>query len=739
MKKFIWLSAFCLLNSTCIFAQQSTIAQKVKKLLQQMTLEEKIGQMNQYSSDFATGPISPAGLRQEDIRQGKIGSFLNVTGAARTRALQQMAMQSRLKIPLLFALDVIHGYRTTFPIPLAEAASWDIQAITQTARIAATETAATGVHWVFAPMVDIARDARWGRVMEGAGEDAWLGAQVAAARVKGFQGSGLGHTNAVMACAKHFAAYGAAVGGRDYNSVDMSLEQLHNVYLPPFKAAAKAGAASFMNAFNDLNGIPATGNAYLQNTLLKKQWQFSGLVVSDWGSVGEMVNHGYAGDSVAAALLAANAGCDIDMESRCYTQFLPALVQQGKVKMSAIDDAVSRILRKKFEMGLFDDPYKFCNEEREQQQWNLPTNLQAARSMAQKSIVLLQNHKQVLPLQHSGKTIALIGPLVKAVKEHLGFWSFDWPDDTARISSLWDAMQAAVNNNTKLVYAKGCGIADSSTAQFAEAVHTAQNADIVVVYVGEDRAMTGEARSRSQIRLPGVQEQLIQALVATGKPVVLLIGAGRPLVFAEAAKGVAAIAYTWWLGTTAGHAITDVLLGKYNPSAKLPISFPRHEGQIPIYYNHFNTGRPAQHDSDMNYVSAYTDLPNSPQYAFGYGLSYTQFAYSLPTINKAVIPVNGQCRISTTITNTGQYDGEETVQLYIRDWQASLVRPVKELKGFKKIFLKKGEFAQVEFTIDSSLLGFYNAAGQYLVEPGLFSIMVGGSSDNLKAVKLLVK
>jgi beta-glucosidase len=723
----------------CINAQHKSIPQKVEALLHRMTIEEKVGQMNQYSSDFATGPISPAGLRQDDVRQGKIGSFLNVTGAARTRSLQELAMQSRLKIPLLFALDVIHGYRTTFPIPLAEAASWDLPAIQQSARIAATETAAAGVHWVFAPMVDIARDPRWGRVMEGAGEDSWLGAQVAAARVRGFQGNGLGHTNAVMACAKHFAAYGAAVGGRDYNSVDMSVQQLHNVYLPPFKAAAQAGVASFMNSFNDLNGIPATGNAYLQRTLLKKQWQYSGLVVSDWGSVGEMISHGYVPDSASAAMVAANAGSDIDMESRCYIQHLPALIKKGSVKMAIIDDAVRRILQKKFEMGLFDDPYKFCNEQREQQQWNNAEHLDAATSMARKSIVLLQNHNQVLPLQAAGKKIALIGPLVKSVKEHLGFWSFDWPDDTARITTLWDAMQKQIGQQAQLSYARGCGLSDTSTDAIAEAVQTAASADVVVLYVGEERSMTGEAKSRSQIRLPGVQEKLIRAIVATGKPVVLLIGAGRPLIFSEPATGVAAIVYTWWLGTQAGKAITDVLLGYYNPSARLPISFPRNEGQIPIYYNHFNTGRPALHDSDINYVSAYNDLSNSPQYAFGFGLSYTQFSYSKPMLSSSAISSQQRTILSVTVTNTGIYDGEETVQLYIRDWVASVVRPVKELKGFKKIFLKKGESAEVKFTIDAALLGFYNDAGQLVIEPGAFNIMVGGSSQHLQSLPLQLK
>ncbi len=730
---FLLLLFFCV----SVNAQKKTINQKVDSVLRLMTLEEKIGQMNQYSSDFAaTGPITKDGDKQNQIRKGMIGSFLNVTGAERSRSLQEIAMQSRMKIPLLFGQDVIHGYRTVFPIPLAEAASWDMAAIERSARIAATEVSAAGVHWTFAPMVDIGRDPRWGRVMEGAGEDTYLGSMIAAARVKGFQGKGLGNTDAVMACAKHFAAYGAAIGGRDYNSVDMSLRQLYEIYLPPFKAAADAGVATFMNSFNDLNGIPATGNAYLQRDILKKQWKFNGFVVSDWGSVGEMINHGYAIDNYEAAMLAANAGSDMDMESRAYIKHLPQLVKDGKVKMSVVDDAVRRILLKKFELGLFDDPYKFCNEAREKQQWNNAAHLEAEKDMARKSIVLLRNEKQLLPLNNQVKKIALIGPLIKSVKDHLGFWSYDWEDDTARIPSLYDVIKKRLNSDESLFYAKGCEVADTLTAGFAEAIEATKKADVVIMYVGEDRMMTGEAKSKSNIHLPGVQEDLIKAIHATGKPVIVIIGAGRPLIFNWTADNVPAILYTWWLGTKGAEAIADVLFGDYNPSGKLPMSFPRTEGQIPVYYNYYSTGRPAANENDNNYVSAYLDIPNSPKFSFGHGLSYSNFQYSNVLVNTTTPSGNQNLIASINITNNSTFNGEEVVQLYIRDLVGSVVRPVKELKGFQKIFIKAGETKTVNFIITTAQLKFYNDKLQHIWEPGDFEIMIGGSSNNVKAVKI---
>ena len=710
-----------------------TNEQRADSVLQLMTLDEKIGQMNQYNGDWeATGPITRDGDKQNQIRKGMLGSILNVTGVEHTKELQEMAMQSRLRIPLLFGQDIIHGYRTTFPIPLGEAASWDLEAIGLSARIAATESAAAGVHWTFAPMVDIARDPRWGRIMEGAGEDPYLGSLIAKARVKGFQGKGLGNPDALMACAKHFAAYGAAVGGRDYNSVDMSQRLLWETYLPPFKAAEEAGVATFMNSFNDLNGIPATANFYLQREILKGQWHFTGFVVSDWGSVGEMINHGYAKDNYEAAMEAVIAGCDMDMESRSYIKNLSKLVKDRKVNPALIDESVKRILIKKFEMGLFDDPFRFCNTEREKQQWNNATNLETEKQVAEKSIVLLKNDHQLLPLSKQTKTIALIGPFIKSVRDNLGFWSYIWPDDSLRIISPWKGIQNKISKESKLLYAKGCNINDSSTAGFAEAVDVARQADVVIINVGEAPDMSGEAKSRSNIHLPGVQEELIKAIQATGKPVVIMINAGRPLIFNWTADHAPAILYTWWLGTEAGDAMADVLFGDYNPSAKLPVSFPRSEGQIPVYYNHFNTGRPAKSDNDLNYVSAYTDLPNDPKFPFGYGLSYTSFSYSEIEMSGKSLRAGDSLTASVVLTNSGKFDGKETVQLYIRDLVGSVVRPVKELKGFRQVLLKAGESRKISFIINADMLRFYNGKLEYGFEPGDFEVFIGGNSRDVK-------
>ena len=717
-----------------VFAQSKNIDQKVEALLRQMTLEEKIGQLNQYTGDnAATGPITINPNKQAEIKQGLIGSMLNILGTKYTRQYQELAMQSRLKIPLLFGQDVIHGYKTTFPIPLAEAASWDLEAMELTARIAATEAAAAGIHWTFAPMVDISRDPRWGRVMEGAGEDTYLGSKIAYARVKGFQGN-LGDVTSVMACVKHFAAYGAAVGGRDYNSVDMSNRMLWETYLPPFKAALDAGAATFMNSFNDLNGIPATGNAYLQRDILKEKWNFKGFVVSDWGSIGEMVNHGYAKDNKEAALAAITAGSDMDMESNAYRYHLAQLVKEKKVPMALIDDAVKRILRKKFELGLFDDPFKFNNEEREQKALYNPEHRKVARAMAAKSIVLLKNEKGILPLLKSTKTIAFIGPLVKEYKQNMGFWSVELPelDYTKEIVSQWDGLQNKVGKNTQLLYAKGCDIEGDNTEGFAEAIAVANQADVVILSIGERRDQSGEAKSRSNLRLPGVQEELVKAIQATGKPVVVLINAGRPLIFNWTADQVPAILYTWWLGSEAGNAIADVLFGDYNPSGKLPISFPREEGQIPIYYNHFNTGRPAPNETATNYVSAYIDLKNSPKFPFGYGLSYTTFNYSDLQLSKKVMKKNETITVSFTLTNTGKFDGEEVVQLYLKDQVGSVVRPVKELRDFQKVFLKARASQKITFTIDKEKLAFYNAKLEWTPEPGTFEVQLGSSSTDIR-------
>lgn len=714
-------------------AQKKTIDQRVDSVLKLMTLDEKVGQLNQYSSkEELTGPEGDKSNIVQELKAGKVGSMLNVRGVERTRHMQELAMQSRLKIPLIFGQDVIHGYKVTFPIPLAEVASWDLTAIEQGSRIAAIETAAAGVHWTFAPMVDIARDPRWGRVMEGAGEDPYLGSLVAKARVKGFQGKGLGNLDAIMACAKHFAAYGAAIGGRDYNSVDMSERTLWEVYLPPFKAAAEAGAATFMNSFNDLNGIPATGNAYLQRDILKGKWKFRGFVVSDWGSIGEMVNHGYVKDKKDAALSAIKAGSDMDMESRSYTAHLAQLVKEGKAPVTLVNDAVRRILRKKFELGLFDDPYRFSNAQREKDSVGNAQHRAVEKEMARKSIVLMKNERSLLPLSKDTKTIAVIGPLAKSEDDMLGFWSVGWPDNSDVVSQ-WEGIQNKVGNNAKLLYAKGCDVSDTSRAGFAEAITAAQSADVVIVSVGERRDMSGEAKSRSNIHLPGVQEELLQALQATGKPIVVLINAGRPLVFNWTADNIPAILYTWWLGSEAGNAIADVLFGDYNPSGKLPMTFPRTEGQIPIYYNYFSTGRPApDDDKPARYRSGYIDLQKSPRFAFGHGLSYTTFTYSGLQLNKTAMGSGDSIVVTFKLTNSGKYAGEEVVQLYLRDEVASLVRPVKELKDFTKLLLQPGESKVVRFVINKEKLSFYNQQLQWIAEPGSFDLMIGSASDDIR-------
>ena len=718
-------------------AQKETTDQKVEALLAKMTLDEKIGQLNQYNGDWeATGPVTKdVGNKLDEIKQGRVGAVLNIMGTDHCKTFQDAAMKSRLKIPLLFGQDVIHGYSITFPIPLAEAASWDMAAIEKAERIAATEASASGINWTFAPMVDIARDPRWGRVMEGAGEDPYLGSQIAVARVKGFQGNGLGSNDAIMACAKHFAAYGAAIGGRDYNSVDMSMRTLWEIYLPPFKAAKDAGVATFMNSFNDLNGTPATGNSYLQRDILKGTWKFKGFVVSDWGSIGEMINHGYAKDNYEAAEEAITAGSDMDMESRSYINNLAKLVADKKVSVMLIDDAVRRILIKKFELGLFDDPYKFINPDREKTALNRPENLEAARDMARKSMVLLKNDNNLLPLSKNLKTVALIGPLVKAEKELKGFWSLD-VDQNKGIVSLIEGMKNHAPD-TKFIYSQGCSITGESHDGFADAVAAAKKANVVIMAMGEAPDMTGEAKSRSNIHLPGVQEELIKAVKATGKPVVVLLMAGRPMVFNWTADNVPAIVYAWWLGTQGGNAMADVLYGDYNPSGKLPITFPRSEGQIPIYYNHYNTGRPAKSDTDLFYVSAYNDLRNSPQYAFGHGLSYTTFEYQNMELGKFKPSVKGlkPIQVSFMIKNTGKRAGEEVVQLYIRDMVSQPVRPIKELKDFKKITLQPGEIRRVTFIIKRDELAFYNDKLERVTQPGTFQIMIGSASDDIRLQK----
>lgn len=713
-----------------IHSQNPVIEKKIDSLLSIMTLEEKAGQLHQVSLSWNTGPASPEGNKLDDIKAGKMGAILNILGAKKIRALQELAMQSRLKIPLLFGLDVIHGYKTTFPIPLAESMSWDLAAIQKAARVAAYEAASSGINWTFAPMVDIARDPRWGRIMEGAGEDTYLGSLIAAARVIGFQGKGLGSLDAVMACVKHFAAYGAAVGGRDYNSTDMSERTLRQTYLPPFKAASDAGAATFMNSFNDLNGVPATGSAFLQRKILKGEWGFNGFVVSDWNSIGEMIPHGYALDKYDAAKKAILAGNDMDMETYSYRDHLAELVKNGDVPITIVDDAVRRILRKKFELGLFDDPYRFTNEEREIKALSDPENRKAARDMAKKSIVLMKNENKTLPLSKN-KKVALIGPLAKSETDMLGGWSVGW-DDNSDVVSQFEGLENLLGKGNVL-HAEGCGVKSLDKKGFQEAIETAKKADVVILTLGESRDMSGEAQSRSDITIPGVQEELAEAIFALGKPVVVLINAGRPLVFDKIAKKANAILYTWFLGSEAGNAIADVLYGAYNPSAKLTVSFPRSVGQVPIYYDHFNTGRPSMTDiPSKDFRTGYTDLKQSPEYPFGYSLSYTTFKYDGLNTSKVEMKADGKVEFTCMVTNTGDIAGEEIVQLYIRDRVASLVRPVKELKDFAKIYLKPGESKKVSFIVDKEKLSFYNENLDWVAEPGMFDIMIGASSADIR-------
>ena len=711
-------------------------SRRIGGLIARMTIDEKVGQLNQVAGADATGPVSPAKAQDlaAAVRSGRIGSMLNIRGAAATRQYQEWAMRSRLKIPLLFALDVIHGYQTVFPVPLGETASWDLGLIEQSARIAAIEASASGIHWTFAPMVDVARDPRWGRVMEGAGEDPWLGAAVARARVLGFQKRRLGDTDAVMATAKHFAGYGAALAGRDYNTVDMSMQQLHEVYLPPFKAAADAGVASFMNAFNTLNGVPATGSSYLQTTLLRRQWGYGGIVVSDWASVGEMIPHGFARDDAHAARLAINAGNDIDMESHVYDKALAGAVRSGAVATPTLDAAVRRVLEMKARLGLFKDPYRFSDARREREALSNPAHRVAALEAARKSAVLLKNENRLLPIQPGARHIAVIGPLASARRDLEGGWLVN--SSPQHIVSIADAIKARAPAGTLVTVLDGCDVACAGDTGFAAAEAAARQADLVVLAVGEGWDMTGEDRSRVDIGLPGRQNELVQRVARAGKPVAAVVLGGRPLILNTLADHAGAILMAWLPGSEGGNAIGDVLFGHVNPSAKLPITFPRSVGQIPISYAHYMTGRPAGPER-APYRSQYIDSPNTPLYAFGHGLSYTTFGYTAPAISAAQIKADGKATLRFTLTNSGAVYGEEVVQLYVHDEVASLARPVKLLRGFRKVGLQPGASTQVEFTIDRATLSFVDASLASVVEPGSFKLMVGSASDDVRFEALL--
>jgi beta-glucosidase len=743
MNKLLTLFLFALIVGACnkqpsnLSKEDKVIEQKIDQLLSEMTLEEKIGQMNQYSGNSAiTGPLKARPEQIEDLKNGWIGSMLNVVGATNTREMQKLVMENtRMKIPLLFAFDVIHGYKTIFPVPLGESASWDLQAIEASARVAGAESAAAGIHWTFAPMVDIARDPRWGRIMEGAGEDTYLGSKIAVARVKGFQGNSLNDNTTIAACAKHYAAYGAGEGGRDYNTVDISTRVLHETYLKPFKAALDAGVVTFMNSFNEFDGMPATGNNYLVNQVLKGDWGFRGVVVSDWNSIGEMINHGVAKDKYEAGMLAVNAGNDIDMESNSYREHLLQLVKDGKVSEETINEAVRRILRLKFQLGLFDDPYKYCNEELEKKELLSAENLNTARDVSRKSIVLLSNKNQVLPVNPSVMSIAVIGPLADSKVDMNSNWTA--MGDARDVVTVLEGIKAQVSPSTRVLYAKGTNI-KGDTTNIPAAVSVARQADVIVLAIGEAGNMSGEAHSRGNIRIPGRQEELAAEIFKLDKPVVVLLMNGRPLAIPWLAENAPSLLECWFLGTQSGNAIADVIFGKYNPSGKLPVTFPYSEGQIPIYYNHRNTGRPMMNENEF-YVSRYEDIPNKPVYPFGFGLSYTTFSYSDIQLSAAEMAMNDSLKISIEVKNTGKYDGEEVVQLYIRDMVSSVIRPVKELKGFRKVMIKAGESAQVSFTMSESDLAFFTADMSFKAEPGEFKVFVGTNSVDCKEASFILK
>ncbi|MCB9301464.1 MAG: beta-glucosidase BglX [Lewinellaceae bacterium] len=697
-----------------------------------MTLEEKIGQMTLYTTDWgSTGPVIRPGYA-DDIRSGHCGALFNSHTAAFTRGLQRIAVEeSRLKIPLLFGFDVVHGYKTMFPIPLGEAASWDMEACEKSAEVAAAEAASAGLNWTFAPMVDLTRDPRWGRVMEGAGEDPYLGSRIARAKVIGFQGTSFDKGDRVLACVKHFAGYGAPIGGRDYNTVDMSEREFREVYLPPYKAGVEAGAWTVMAAFNDLDGVPSTGNSWLMKDILRGEWNFPGFVVTDYTGINEMVSHGIVANQKEAGELAVLAGVDMDMQSAAYQDHLKQSVEEGKVPEARIDEAVRAILRTKFLLGLFDDPYKFCNEEREQQVLLSAENQAVARDVARKSIVLLRN-EGVLPLAKEIKTLAVIGPLADDQNNLIGAWS--GAGEGRHCVSLLSGIRNKLGKGVNIIYAKGCEIEGEDQSGFAAALAAAQKADAVVLAIGEHKDMSGEATSRATIRIPGQQEELARQLMATGKPVAVVLMNGRPLVMPWLAENAPALLECWWLGTQAGNAIADVLFGDYNPSGKLPISFPRLEGQIPIFYSHKNTGRPF--DLNSKWTSKYVDIPNSPQFPFGYGLSYTSFRYGKPQVDKTVFRRGQDVTLTVTVENTGRRAGEEVVQFYLRDLVGSVTRPVQELKGFQKIMLKPGERREIQFTLTENDLAFYTRTMQWAAETGSFDLMVGGSSDDVQSVRV---
>ncbi|AUC15472.1 beta-glucosidase [Tenacibaculum sp. SZ-18] len=738
-------------DNLMIDTKNETVNEKVSQLLSKMTIEEKVGQMNQYNGFWdVTGPIPKKGnakKKYDHLRKGWVGSMLNVRGTENVREVQRIAVEeTRLGIPLIIGFDVIHGYKTLSPIPIAESASWDLEAIENSARVAAIEASAAGINWTFAPMVDISRDARWGRVMEGAGEDPYLGSKIAQARVKGFQGDDLSKPNTIAACAKHFAAYGFSEAGKEYNTVDIGTATLYNIVLPPFKAAVDKNVRTLMNSFNELNGVPVTGSSFLQREILKGKWNFNGFVVSDWASLNELIAWGHAKDKKEAARIASTAGSDMDMEGNVYIEELTSLVKNGTVKESILDDAVRRILTVKFELGLFDDPFKYCDSTNEKENIGNAKHHEAVLDVAKKSIVLLKNENNLLPLKKEGQQIALIGPLANDKNSPLGSWRLASEDNSA--VSVYEGMSKYKGN--KLSFQKGIDLITGNEAftqpltinktindnDIEKAISIAKSADVVVMVLGEHGFQSGEGRSRTELDLPGKQQELLEKVFAVNKNVVLVLNNGRPLAIEWADKNIPAIVEAWQLGTQTGNAVAQVLYGDYNPSGKLPMTFPRNVGQVPIYYNYKSTGRPNR--EPHVFWSHYTDSENTPLYPFGYGLSYTKFEYSDLTVSSKEINKGNNLTVSVKITNTGGYDGKEVVQLYIRDLFGSITRPVKELKGFELIKIKKGESKTIEFTLNNNELGFFNANGEFVVEPGEFEVFVGGNStETLKETFVL--
>ncbi len=756
MMRKIFIGWMMLISFSAFSQTDAKMKSFVDALMKKMTLDEKIGQLNLLTpgGGIATGAVVNSDVESK-IKTGSVGAMFGTIGVDNIRRVQQLNMSnSRLKIPLFFGSDVIHGYKTTFPIPLALSCSWDMNMIQKTARTAAIEASADGLSWTFSPMVDIARDPRWGRVAEGAGEDPYLGSQIAKAMVIGYQGNLKDSTN-LLACVKHFALYGAAEGGRDYNTTDMSKVKMYEYYLPPYKAAVDAGVASAMTSFNEIDGIPATGNKWLLTDLLRKQWGFKGFVVTDYTAINEMIHHG-SGDLKQVSAMALRAGTDMDMVGEGFLTTLKQSLKEGKITLQMIDDACRRILEAKYKLGLFNNPYRYIDSVRAAKEVLSADKRQVSRDAAVRSVVLLKNENQTLPLKMNG-TIALIGPLANNKSNMVGTWAVS--GDSKYSVPVLEGIKNAVGSSANILYAKGANITDDADlAKMAnvfgekvdidplspdqllqQAVETAAKADVIVAVVGEASEMSGEAASRSDISLPSNQTRLLEALKQTGKPLVVVLMSGRPLTIAKESQLATSLLQAWFLGHETGNAIADVLFGNYNPSGKLTMSFPRSVGQIPVYYNYKNTGRPQDPGKKDKFRSNYLDIDNSPLYPFGYGLSYTNFNYSNISLSDTVTSANKTIRATVTVTNSGNYDGEEVVQLYVWDEVASVTQPVKKLKGFQKIFLKKGESKQVTFNITNEELRFFNSDLKWVSEPGRFTIYIGGSSDASNKASFILK